>query len=135
MTNWFFPDADPTNETVVERVRAFIGNLWGKTTTFVLGLLVVLIPYLQMADPVVLQQFPQLRTVIFIGGLVVILLRQFAPPPPAVSIQKDDKVTVHPDGQTVTITKAGLIDDRSVVSKPAGVTVAAAVAADQRKDD
>lgn len=88
-----------------EQIKDFIANLWGKTSTLLLAIGVAILPVLQTIDPTMLESMPWLRTLVIVVGVGVAVLRVIAPPPPAVTIKKDDAVSVMSD-QTVVITKA-----------------------------
>ena len=106
----------------MDRIKEIIGNIWGATTTQMLGLLVAIQPVLMAVDPSLLRDAPWLRWVIFAVSVSVMALRFLAPPPPKVTIEKADKVSVNQREQTVTVTKAKPIGD-TVWSKSAGEKV------------
>ncbi len=87
-----------------DRIKEFVGNLWGQTTTQALAFLVMIQPVLMQIDPSLLADYPTLRWAIFLVSLAVVILRFFAPPPPAVTIKPEDAVTKM-NANTVVITK------------------------------
>lgn len=112
-------------ENIVEllrKVKEFIGNLWGQTTTQVLGFLIMIQPAFLTIDPSLLVDYPQLRMAIFALGVIIMGLRFFAPPPPAVPIKTEDKVVRDDKTGKITIYKEEPISP-AIVSKDAGTTV------------
>lgn len=109
-----------------DRIKEFIGDLWGQTTTQALAFLAMIQPVLLQIDPSLLADYPKLRWAIFLVTLTIAALRLFAPPPPAVPIKTDDEVSVDHETGTTIITKADATVPAGIVDKPAGVTIAEA---------
>lgn len=111
------------SETVAhwwEKIRDIVGDLWGRTTTLTLALLVAVLPILESLPYEVREMLPWwARLAIGLGGAAIALLRVIAPPPPAVVIKKDDDVTVDHVAGTVTVIKSTPIPE-ALGSKPAG---------------
>lgn len=103
----------------VARIREFIGDLWGKTTTWIFGSGTLVIAYLQTAGAGIQAKYPWLEDFIFWGALVLLILHTIAPPPASVSVKKGDEMIVDHDLGTITIAKAADIPE-SLVSKAAG---------------
>lgn len=102
--------------SALDTTREAFGLAWGKATTVALavGVAVMAVPL-----PPNLEVPAALRWALFGVAVVVAVLRQVAPPPPAVTIKRDDAVDVNHVTGIVTITKAeGLPADMR--SKAAG---------------
>lgn len=102
----------------MEKFKAFIGNLWGRTTTFLLSAGVIV-----LADPNVqalAAQFPIVARGVQMLGLMMLVARLSAPPPPSVAIKKDDDVFVDHETGVIAITKADAAIPAGIISKPAG---------------
>jgi len=105
---------------MLSRVKLFVGDLWSKTTTVSLGLAVAILPALQAIDPELLPSWAKLAIALL--GVVVVVLRFVAPPPPSVTIKAADMVTVNHLDNSVTISKAETIPN-DIKSKWAGEKV------------
>ncbi len=105
---------------MLARAKEFIGDLWGQTTTQGLAFLVMIQPVLAGIAPSLMSR--PIQWSIFGVTASIAVLRFFAPPPPAVTIKKDDAVIVNEAVGAVTIVKAGDIPI-GVVSKVAGEKV------------
>jgi hypothetical protein len=101
----------------LEQVRDFIGDLWGRTTTIILAILVAAIPALNAIDAALLPIWARIS--IGMAGVVVAVLRVVAPPPAAVVMKKDDEVIIDKAEGTVTVIKPSPIT-QDIESKPAG---------------
>lgn len=109
---------------LLRKVKEFIGDLWGHTTTQVLGFLVMIQPAFLTIDPTLLVDYPKIRLAIFILGVTIMGLRFFAPPPTSVPIKTEDKVITDKETGVITIEKANPAEIPTVVeTKEAGVTV------------
>ena len=100
------------------RVKAFIGDLWGATTTQGLALLVGVQPVLATVDPTLFADAPWLRWAIFGVSIGIVVFRWAAPPPPSLPIKPEDGVHVDGVNNTVTVIKGGDIPANIVTKAP-----------------
>lgn len=103
------------------RIKEWVGDLWGMTTTQILGVSALLGAV--MADPTVgpflVATFPFMPKVVAGVALLALIARWYAPPPPAVPVKKDDAMVVNHASGVITIAKAEDIPS-DVISKAAG---------------
>lgn len=97
------------------RIIEAAGLVWGKATTIALaaGVAVLAIPLPAAVEP------DWIKWSLFGVAVVVGVLRQVAPPPPAATILRDDSVHVDRIANTITIAKAADIP-ANMRSKAAG---------------
>lgn len=103
-------------------IKARIANLWGKTTTLLLGAGLAIQSVL--VDPgaqAFVASIPWAPKAIGVLGLAIVILRTFAPPPPSVPITEGARATK--------------LDDNTIVIEAEKPLPAAVVEAAAAKDD
>ncbi len=82
-----------------------VGLVWGKATTLALatGVAVLAVPIPSGLEP------DWIKWSLFGVAVAVGVLRQVAPPPPAVTILKEDSVVVDHEANTITVQKGTVI--------------------------
>lgn len=88
------------------KVRTFIGDLWGKTTTTALAAAAFIFPILETLPAEVKGIMPGwLRITMACSAAVLGILRFLAPPPKAVTVKLEDEVLVDHVSGAITIIK------------------------------
>lgn len=98
------------------RIKEWIADLWGMTTTMMLAILVAAVPALNAIDGALLPAWAKLT--IALAGAAVAVLRVIAPPPPAITVKKDDGMMVNHAAGTITIVKAEDIPAETINKAP-----------------
>jgi hypothetical protein len=106
----------------IDKAREFIGDLWGYVTTQGLVLLAGIQAALIQADPRLLTGNIWIPRIILGISIVVLVLRQFAPPAPSVAIKRGDTVAVDREVGAVAIVKAEGVP-AALVDKAPGQTL------------
>lgn len=101
------------------KIRQFIGNVWGHTTTQLLALAVAVQPVIAAADPSLVATYPWLRWAVLGMAIAIAALRVWAPPPQSIVVKQGDSMNVDHANNLITIATAADIP-ASVVSKEAG---------------
>lgn len=95
---------------MLDRIREAIGAIWGRLSTLILAASTAVMAIGNAPEVAPLfNSIPNLRVYVAIAAAIVIFGRFWAPPPPAVTIKRDDAVSVDRESGTVTITKAAEI--------------------------
>jgi hypothetical protein len=101
---------------MLNRLRERLGDVWGKATTVILGLIVAILPALQAIDPTLLPTWAKLAIALL--GVVAVAMRFLAPPPASIQVRPEDTVIVN-DSNSVTVQTAAPLPAK-VVDKAAG---------------
>lgn len=108
--------------TPLKKLQEWLGHLWGQATTQILAASAFSMALMADKDtgPFLLATFPFLPKVVAAIAIAAAFVRWYAPPPPAVPIERDDHVDADHNTGVVTIVKGSSPLPVAVQSKEAG---------------